>query len=265
MSEQAQRIDLKPTERLDYLLDRQLKIIQSPEVFSFSMDAVLLAHFTSVPIQRGRIIDLCAGNGAIPLLLSKRSRARIEAVEIQERLADMAQRSVQWNGLEEQITVHQLDLKDAPSVFGYGQFDTVTCNPPYLSPESGDTHLNPHHAYARHELLCTLEDVIRISADLTKPGGKAAFVHRPHRLLDILLFMRRYKLEPKRLRFVHPRQGKEANMLLVEGIKDGKAELKLLPPLTVYGEGQTYTEELMRIYNPQATEEGPDPQDGCKG
>lgn len=242
-------VELKETERVDYLLDEGLKIIQSPQVFSFSLDALLLARFASVPIQRGRIIDLCAGNGAIPLLLSKRSHAHIDAVEIQERLTDMARRSITLNGLQQQISVHQLDLKQAPDVFGYGICDTVTCNPPYMSPATGATHLNPHYAYARHELLCTLEDVVRVSAALTKPGGKAAFVHRPHRLMDILMLMRKYKLEPKRLRFVHPHKGKEANMLLVEGMKDGKAELKLLPPLTVYQEDRTYTAELKHFLN----------------
>lgn len=239
---------LLPTERADYLLTNDLKIIQSKEVFSFSMDAVLLAKFAYLPLKKGRVIDLCTGNGVIPLLLSARTEAQIEGVEIQARLYDMARRSVEWNNLEEQIKLHHLDLKLAPEQLGHGVYDVVTCNPPYMSAETGRTNQNEHYAYARHELLCTLEDVIRASSQLLRPGGKAAFVHRPHRLLDLLTLMRQYKLEPKRLRFIHPKLGKEANMILVEGTKDGQPELRLLPPLIVYTDENKYTEELQDIY-----------------
>lgn len=239
---------LLPTERLDYLLTNDLKIIQSKEVFSFSMDAVLLAKFAYLPIQKGRVIDLCTGNGVIPLLLSTRTKAQIEGLDIQERLIDMARRSVAYNQLEEQIKLHHLDLKIAPTVLGHGVFDVVTCNPPYMSAEMGKQNQNQYYAIARHELLCTLEDVIRVSSQLLRPGGKACFVHRPHRLLDLLGLMRQYKLEPKRMRFVHPKQSREANMILVEGTKDGQPELRLLPPLIVYTEDNQFTEELNQIY-----------------
>ena len=239
---------LKDDERLDYLLGEPLRIIQSPSVFSFSLDAVLLAKFVYVPIQKGNLVDLCAGNGVIPLLLSSRTKGHIHGVEIQERLHDMAVRSVQYNNLSEQITMHHEDLNKILPVLGHDKYDVVTCNPPYfLTPAKEIQNDNMHYAIARHEIMCTLEDVVRVSSQLLKQGGKAAFVHRPGRLLDILTLMRKYRIEPKRLQFVYPKAGREANTILVEGIKGGSPDLKLLPPLVVYKDNNEYTEELKEI------------------
>ena len=239
---------LKDDERLDYLLGEPLRIIQSPSVFSFSLDAVLLAKFAYVPIQKGNLVDLCAGNGVIPLLLSQRTKGHIHGVEIQERLHDMAERSVQYNQLSERITMHHEDLNKIVPILGHDKYDVVTCNPPYfLTPAKEIQNDNEHYAIARHEIMCTLEDVVRVSSQLLKQGGKAAFVHRPGRLLDILTLMRKYRIEPKRLQFVYPKAGREANTILVEGIKGGSPDLKLLPPLVVYQDNNEYTEELKRI------------------
>lgn len=241
-------VPLKGDERLDYLLAEDLRIIQSPSVFSFSMDAVLLAKFAYVPIQKGNIIDLCSGNGVIPLFLSTRTKGNITGVEIQERLYDMAIRSIEYNGLEEKIHMIHGDIKEMPQKVGFGKFDVVTCNPPYFpTPSIEEINENKHLAYARHEILCTLEDAIRVSSQLVKQGGKVAFVHRPGRLLDIITLMRRYRLEPKRIQFVYPKQGKEANTLLIEGIKDGNPDVKILPPLIVYNEENEYTPEIKKI------------------
>lgn len=237
---------LLPDERADDLLRNNLKIIQADDVFSFSMDAVLLARFCSVP-PRGRIMDLCTGNGVIPMLLSTRTRADIWGMEIQERLADMASRSVRLNGLENRIHIEQGDLKECKG-HGAGSFDLVTVNPPYLPVRAGDQNGNLHFAAARHEIFCTLEDVLSAASRLTRFGGKAAMVHRPGRLTDILEGMRRVGLEPKRLRFVHPKAEEEANMVLVEGIRGGKPDLRLLPPLVVYGPDGGYTAELIEVY-----------------
>ncbi|GAA0353297.1 tRNA1(Val) (adenine(37)-N6)-methyltransferase [Bacillus horti] len=245
---------LQPKERIDFLHEEALKIIQSKDVFSFSMDAVLLAKFAYVPIQKGRLIDLCSGNGVIPLFLSQRTKGQIEAVEIQERLYDMASRSVQMNGLEDRIKLHHMDLKEAPTRLGYGQFDVVTCNPPYMPVQTGKQHDNLHYAIARHELMCTLEDVIRVSSQLVRQGGRVALVHRPNRLVDILTLMRQYRIEPKRLRFIHPKADKEANMLLIEGMKDGQPDLKLMPALVAYTENNTYTPEMERLYSGELME-----------
>ncbi|MBP3041019.1 tRNA1(Val) (adenine(37)-N6)-methyltransferase [Bacillaceae bacterium Marseille-Q3522] len=235
-------------ERLDDLLAEKLKIIQSPSVFAFSLDAALLAKFVYVPIQKGKLVDLCSGNGVIPLFLSSRTKGMIIGVEIQERLADMAVRSFMYNGLADRLQMICADLKGISQTIGSGQYDVVTCNPPYfVTPSEGDINKNEHLAIARHELYCTLEDTVKEASRLLKQGGKAAFVHRPGRLLDILTFMRTYQLEPKRLQFIYPKPGREANTILVEAIKGGKKDLKILPPLVVYTENGEYTKEIRAI------------------
>jgi tRNA1(Val) A37 N6-methylase TrmN6 len=241
-------VDLHNDERLDYLLAEDLRIIQSPSVFAFSLDTVLLARFVYVPIQKGNLIDLCTGNGVIPLLLSTRTKGNIIGVEIQNRIYQMANRSVQYNQLSEQIKIIHGDLKEMPNVLGHGKFDVVTCNPPYFpTPNKSEKNKNEHLAIARHEIFCTLEDVVKVSSQLARPGAKVAFVHRPGRLLDIVTLMRAYRLEPKRLQFVYPKQGKEANTILIEGIRDGKPDLKILPPLVVYNNNGEYTKEIHTI------------------
>nr|WP_128896622.1 tRNA1(Val) (adenine(37)-N6)-methyltransferase [Longirhabdus pacifica] len=225
-----------------------MQIIQSAEVFSFSMDAVLLSHFCSVP-TKGNIIDLCTGNGVIPLLLTARTKGNITGVEIQERLADMAHRSVELNQLQHQIRIDQGDIRHYHETCGYGQFDLVTVNPPYMRDSTGRQNINEYVAIARHEIRCTLEDVIAASSKCVKSGGKVAMVHRPSRIAEILMIMQQYRLAPKRIRFVHPHVHKEANMVLVEAISDGKPDVRLLPPLIVYEADHQYSEEIKRIYN----------------
>ncbi|SFM32320.1 tRNA1(Val) A37 N6-methylase TrmN6 [Paenibacillus sp. 1_12] len=241
------KVFVHANERVDDLLTNDLKIIQSDEVFSFSLDAVLLGRFCYTP-PKGRMIDLCTGNGVIPLLLSTRTKASIVAIEIQERLAHMAERNVKLNGLEQQIRIIHGDLKDACTELGHGAFDVVTVNPPYLPIQDGEQNRNEHFAAARHEVFCTLEDVVKVSSKLVRAGGRVAMVHRPSRLVDIFCTMRAYKLEPKRIRFVHPRAGEEANMVLIEAHKDGKPELRTLPPLLVYKNKTDYCDELMELY-----------------
>ncbi|MCM3612636.1 tRNA1(Val) (adenine(37)-N6)-methyltransferase [Planococcus sp. MERTA32b] len=235
-------------ERLDYLLAEELRIIQSPSVFSFSLDAVLLARFAYVPLKRGKIVDLCTGNGAIPLFLSARTESRIIGVELQERLVHMAERSVAYNRLEEQISILQGDVKTIPETLGFEKYDVVTCNPPYFPADNmSDKNISEHMAIARHELYLTLDEAVRSASQLLKQGGKAAFVHRSGRLIDLITAMRANRLEPKRVRLVYPKAGKEANTLLIEGIKDGKPDLKILPPLIVYGDDGEYTEEVREM------------------
>jgi tRNA1(Val) A37 N6-methylase TrmN6 len=242
-------IELIGDERLDYLLaEKDMRIIQSPTVFSFSLDAVLLAKFVYVPIQKGNLLDLCSGNGVIPLFLSLRTKGTITGVEIQERLYNMAARSIEYNKLSERLHMIHGDIKEMPKQLRNGRFDVVTCNPPYfITPSQSIINENEHLAIARHEILCTLEDAVRVASQLVKHGGKVAFVHRSGRLIDMISLMRKYKLEPKRIQFVYPKQGKEANTLLIEAIKDGKPDLKILPPLTVYQENDEYTAEMRSI------------------
>lgn len=242
-------VELQKGERLDYLLaEEKMRIIQSPEVFAFSLDAVLLADFTYVPIKKGRILDLCTGNGVIPLLISRRSYAHITGVEIQERLYDMAVRNVELNGLSEQIDMVHGDLKEMHEMLGNGGFDLVTCNPPYFTtPQKKEQNINEYLTIARHEIYCTLEDVVKSCSRLVRPGGKVAMVHRPGRLVDLLALFRKYKIEPKKMRLVYPKANKEANILLIEGIRDGKPDLKILPPLYAFDEQDNYTKELEEI------------------
>ncbi|MGJ8729550.1 tRNA1(Val) (adenine(37)-N6)-methyltransferase [Listeria aquatica] len=239
---------LKGDERLDYLLAENMRIIQSPTVFSFSLDAVLLAHFTYLPVRKGSIVDLCSGNGIIPLLLSKHTEAPITAVEIQPRLADMARRSVAYNKLEDQITVLEADIRNTAPALQKEKHSLVTCNPPYFaSLETSKFNENEHFRIARHEVMCTLEDAVRVSSELLKQGGKASFVHRPERLLELTQLMQKYRLEPKRIQFVHPLEGRDANMVLVEGTKDAKPGVRYLPPIVVHQEDGEYTAEVKEI------------------
>ncbi|MBM7543142.1 tRNA1(Val) (adenine(37)-N6)-methyltransferase [Amphibacillus cookii] len=242
-------VKLYEDERLDFLFtDQSMQIIQSQTVFSYSIDAVLLADFAAVPLRKGKIIDLCSGNGVIPLLMSKSTTVPIIGVEIQARLFDMAERSIQHNQKQEQIKMLHDDLKYMPGRFGNDKFDLVTVNPPYFQTKH-EEHLNKNDylTIARHEILTSLEQVIKVCSQLVKSGGKVAMVHRPGRLVDILTWMRHYKLEPKKIRFVYPKKGKEANILLIEASRDGKADLKLLPPLYVFNEDGRYTEELRAL------------------
>ncbi|MBL0389053.1 tRNA1(Val) (adenine(37)-N6)-methyltransferase [Tumebacillus sp. ITR2] len=243
--------DLKPGERLDDLQTKDLRIIQSDEVFSFSLDAVLLAHYVTLR-NRDRVLDMGTGNGVIPLLLASRSelprRAGIVGLEIQERLADMAQRNVSGNQLQETIEIVNGDLREAVRHFGHESFDVVTCNPPYRPAGIGDASLNPHVAIAKHEITAKLEDVVTAAAKLLKYQGKFAMVHRPDRLADIIALMKLHKLEPKRLLLVHPRAHLRPNILLIEAIKGGKPELRIDPPLFVHTDDGGYTQAILDIY-----------------
>jgi len=242
-------VKLLDDERLDYLFtEGKMKIIQSPSVFSFSLDALLLANFAYIPIQKGAILDLCTGNGVVPLLLSYRTKAHITGVEIQGRLADMAKRSIAYNDLTEQLSIIQGDLKKMQPILGHSYFDAITCNPPYFNtPANSEHNKNDYFTIARHEVHCTLEDVVKACKLHVRPGGKVSMVHRPERLTDLIILFRTYRLEPKRLQFIYPKQGKEANMLLIEGVRDGKAGLKMCPPLYIYKDDGTYTEEAKDV------------------
>lgn len=241
------KVPLYGQERIDDLLTDGLGIIQSREVFSFSMDAVLLARFASVP-NSAKVLDMCTGNGVIPLLLTTSTKAKIEGIEIQPRLADMARRSVQMNELEEQVSIREGDLRQLVTETGHGYYDVITVNPPYMPVTSGDVKLNRHQAIARHEIECTLEEVISTATQLLRAGGKLFMVHRPQRLAEITTILCKYRLEPKRIRFIHPRIDAEANMVLIEALKDGKPEARILPPLVVYDQDGKYGNEFMDIY-----------------
>lgn len=239
---------LLQNERIDQLYADDIQIIQSSDVFSFSLDAVLLANFPSIP-KRGKILDLCAGNGAVGLFISRKTSAHIFQIELQDRLADMAKRSIQLNQLEEQMTVYPLDLKDTLTKITPDSVDLLVCNPPYFKNlPTAVKNPNPHLAIARHEIHTSLEEVIQISSKVLKTNGKFAMVHRPDRFLEILDWMKAYRIAPKRIRFVYPKAGKEANILLIEGIKDGKLDgFKIAPPLITYEADGSYSPEVREM------------------
>lgn len=241
---------LKEDERIDQLMRYGLDIIQSPSVFSFSLDAILLGEFAAVPRHnRAKIVDLCSGNGVVPLILSQKTESPITGIELQERLADMAERSVRMNQLDGQIHMIQGDLANTYQWIPKDTVDVVTCNPPYFpATEKSFKNPNQHLAIARHELHTNLEEVMQITSGLLKMNGKAYFVHRPDRLLEILDAMRRNRLAPKKIQLVYPKRDREANVLLIEGIKDGKETgFKVLPPLFVYDEENNYLPEVRRL------------------
>ena len=241
---------LRPGERLDDLQRDGLHLIQNPDWFCFGVDAVLLADYASQSIKKGsRVLDLCSGNGIIPLLLSSKSAAEeIIGLEIQEPVCEMAERSVKWNHLEEKIRMVCGDLKEAETLFGRSFFQYITCNPPYKEAGSGILSSTDTVTLSRHEVLCSLEDIVRVSSIILEPLGKLCMIHRPDRLADILCLMRKYGIEPKRLRFVHPSAGKTATMILVEGARQGKPRLFLDPPLYIYESPGVYSEEIHQIY-----------------
>ncbi len=230
------------------------KIIQNPSWFCFGVDAVLLSSFAAKTIKaKTRVLDMCTGNGIVPILLAEKTNAdRIDGIEVQPPVAEMAQRSIFLNNIEEKIQIIEGDLKNACEIYGKSQFDAVTCNPPYKENFGGLKNAADTVTIARHEILCKLEDIIDSAEKVLKPGGKLYMIHRPERLADILCLMRQYKIEPKRLRFVHPCHSKTATMILVEGAKHGGAKLFLEPPLYVHNEDGSYTDEINQIYGRSA-------------
>ena len=242
---------LLSNERIDQLYSSKIKIIQSSEVFSFSIDAILLADFAdSLKKKNSKIVDLCAGNGAVGLFLSQKVNGKIIQVEIQKRLADMARRSILLNNLEDKITILNEDLNNLQGLISKDSVDMVVCNPPYFANlETSKKNPNQYYAIARHEIKVTLEQVIEVTSGLLKFGGKANFVYRPDRLLEMLALMRKHNIAPKKIQLVYPKKDKEANIVLVQGIKAGKdGGIRYLPPIIVSEDNGKYTnviEELL--------------------
>ena len=240
--------NLKEGERLDDLQRNGFQIIQNPGRFCFGMDAVLLSGFAQV--KKGeRVLDLGTGTGIIPILLeAKTDGSHFTGLELQEESADMARRSVAYNDLEEKIDIVTGDIKDASTLFGASSFDVVTTNPPYMIGQHGLQNANEAKTIARHEIYCTLEDVIAQSAKLLRPRGRMYMVHRPFRLVEICCLMHQYGIEPKRMRFVHSFADKEPNMVLVEGLRGGNARLTVEKPLIIFERPEVYTEEIIDVY-----------------
>ena len=233
---------LLPNERLDDLHRNGYKIIQNTNKFCFGMDAVLLSGFTKV-LPGEKVLDLGTGTGIIPILLEAKTHGKhFTGLEIQAESADMAKRSVYINQLQEKIDIVTGDIKEASRIFGVASFDVVTSNPPYMNQKHGITNPDMPKAIARHEIMCTLEDVVREASRVLKPNGRFYLVHRPFRLVEIINTLSAYKLEAKRMKLVHP------YVVLIESIKGAKSMVKVEAPLVVYQEPNVYTDEIYDIY-----------------
>ena len=241
-------IKLKEKERIDELHRNGYQIIQNTDGFCFGMDAVLLSGYTVV--KKGEcVLDMGTGTGIIPILLEAKTEGQhFTGLEIQPQSVDMAKRSVALNHLEEKITIVEGDIKNASSLFGKSIFDVITCNPPYMNENHGLKNPQLPKAIARHELLCSLEDVVREAAYMLRPGGRFYMVHRPRRLIEIISMLSAHKLEVKRLKPVYPTKEKEATMILLEAVRGGNPLLKLEKPVIVYKEPGLYSDEIYEIY-----------------
>ena len=235
-------------ERIDDLQRNGYRIIQKKKGFCFGMDAVLLSGFAQV--KEGEVaVDLGTGTGIIPILLEAKTKGKhFTGLEIQEEVAEMAGRSVRLNQLENRVDIVRGDIKEASRLFGKASFDVVTSNPPYMNDNHGLKNPELPKAIARHEVFCTLDDVCREASLLLKSGGRFYMVHRPHRLAEIIAALKTYKLEPKRMKLVHPFVDKEANMVLIEAVRGGRSMMKVEAPIIVYREPGVYTQEIYDVY-----------------
>lgn len=239
---------LFPGETLEELGCGSLVLIQKKEGFRFGTDAVLLADFAK-DVSADTALDLCCGNGIIPVLLSYKSPAsEIYGLEIQPEIHEMSVRSIQANNLNNKVQLFCGDLKDCCNYFDKRSFDLVTCNPPYMCCGRGKQGEDISKNISRHEIACTLEDVIRAAEIMLRQNGHLCMIHRPARLSDIITLMRKYSIEPKRLRMVHPKADQPASLVLIDGLWHGGNELKVLPPLILYNSDGTETDELRQIY-----------------
>lgn len=247
--------NLKENERIDDLEYKGLKIIQNTEGFCFGIDSILLSNFANEIKKGSKIIDLGTGTGIIGILLcAKIQNAKVVGVEIQEEVYEMAKRSIKLNKLEERFTLINTNIKELEGKEEMGTYDAVVTNPPYKKENTGLQNENQKKLISRHEITAKLEDFIRISSKLLKDKKDFYMVHRPDRLVDIIELLRKYKLEPKKMQFVYPKQEKEPNLILIKATKNAKPFLKVEKPLYVYKENGEYTDEILKIYGKEKNE-----------
>lgn len=243
-------VELKENERIDDLEFKGLKIIQNEKGFCFGMDSVLLSDFAKNMKNNSTVLDLGTGTGIIPILLcGKTNLKKVVGIEIQKDVANMAKRSSQLNNLQDRFEVVNTNIIDLKNIYEKQSFDVIVTNPPYKKENTGITNENEAKLISRHEITANLEDFISISKDLLKDKGEFYMVHRPERLVDILSLMRKYKIEPKILKFVSPNKNKEPNLILIKGIKNANSFLKIEKNLYVYNEDGKYTNEILKMYN----------------
>ncbi len=235
----------------NYLLGYKDKyIVQNTQMFNFSLDSVLLPNFVTLNKNIKNILDIGCGNAPIPLILSTKTNALITGVEIQKEVYDLAVKSVKINNLENQINIINADINEIYNQFETESFDVITCNPPFFKvSEKSNLNKSDYKTIARHEIKLNLDDIFKISKKLLKNNGYVAIVHRPERLLDILNSMQKYNIEPKKIQFIYPKTNMEANILLVEGMKNGKKGLKVLNPIYTHLDNGEYTEQIKKYFD----------------
>lgn len=243
-------MELKENEKIEDLEYKGLKIIQNKTEFCFGIDSVLLSDYAKEIKNESKVIDLGTGTGIIPILLSgKTGASEIVGIEIQEKMAEMASRSIKLNNLENKIKIINNDIKNVNNIFEKNSFDAVVTNPPYKKNNTGLKNENQGQLISRHEIKCTLEDIVKAANYLLKDRGMFFMIHRPERLIDICEILRKYKIEPKNIKIIYPKEGKEPNLILVKAIKNARPFLKIEKPLYVYNNNKEYTEEILKIYN----------------
>lgn len=243
-------MELLENERIDDLEYKNLKIIQNEKGFCFGIDSVLLSDFAKGIKKNSTVVDIGTGTGIISILLSAKIDAKkFYGIEIQEDVANMARRSVSLNNLEDKIEILNTNIKDIFEYLEPNKIDAIVTNPPYMKQNTGKVNEEKKKLISRHEIECTLEDIIQISYKLLKSNGEFYMVHRAERIVDILYNLRKYKLEPKVLRFIQPRENKEPNLVLIKAVKNAGYQLTLEKPLIVYNNDGSYTDEILEIYN----------------
>lgn len=243
-------MELKENEVIDDLEFKGLKIIQNKNGFKYGIDSVLLSDFAKKIRKNAKVLDIGTGTGIISILLSKKTESsQIVGIEVQEEVANMATRSVELNNLEDKIKIINDNILNIEKYFPAEYFDYVVTNPPYQKNNSGLKNENEKQLISRHEVLCSLEDIITKSFKMLRDNGTLYMVHRPERLVDILYLMRKHRLEPKEIRFVQSKAKEKPTLVLIKGVKYSGKFLKVLEPLIIYEDNGEYTDELLKIYN----------------
>ncbi len=237
-------------EVVNYLLGyKDLKIVQDTEMFNFSLDSVLLPNFVTLNKKNSKILDIGCGNAPVSLILSTKTNAEIIGVEIQKKVYDLAIKTVKLNNLEKQIKIINEDINNLYNDLESDTFDTIVCNPPYFKiDDESNLNISEYKTIARHEIKLNIEQIMNIAKKLLKNNGNIAIVHRPNRLIDVIETMKKNNIEPKRMQLVYPKLDKEANILLIEGVKNGKPGLKILPPLYSHNEKDEYTDQIKKYF-----------------
>ena len=233
----------------DLVYFKDIKIVQNKDYFNFSLDSVLLPNFVEITRKTKKILDMCTGNAPIPLILSTKTDAKIYGVELQKEVYDLAKETIKINNLDNQIELINDNIKNLKKIFDTETFDIITCNPPYFK-KKDDSIINDNKikSIARHEIEMELEDVMIISKALLKNEGSLVLVHRTERLVEMIKLMKKHNIEPKRMRLIYPKVNAESNLVLIDGRKNGKEGLKILPPLYIHKDDNSYTNEVLEMF-----------------